>query len=97
MTSKPKAQPVDPTACAPSLHEVASEVKDLAARVDELEQQGAPAPPVPAQPQTAGGNQPAAGPRQLQDVLPDIKDLSDKVGGLEHLSEIVDTLKQAHE
>jgi hypothetical protein len=34
-----------------------------------------------------------AGPTQLQDVLPEVNTLAGKVGGLEHLSEIVDTLK----
>ncbi len=33
----------------------------------------------------------------LQDVLPELNDLSQKVGGLEHLAEIVESLRQANE
>jgi hypothetical protein len=68
---------------------VANATEDLAARVDALEEKVAA-----VQPQMAGTNQPAAGPTSLQAVLPEIKDLSQKVGGLEHLSEIVENLKQ---
>jgi len=74
--------------------EVESDVKDLTARVDDLEQRVGLAPPVPAQSPSAGAIQPPPGPTSLQDVLPQIKDLAEKVGGLEHLSEIIDNLKQ---
>jgi hypothetical protein len=36
-----------------------------------------------------------AGPTCLQDLLPDIKNLADKVGGLERLAAIIENLKQA--
>jgi hypothetical protein len=48
-------------------------------------------------PAATGGSAPQAGPTQLQEVLPAIKDLAEKVGGLDHLSDIVETLKRPKE
>jgi hypothetical protein len=89
-------QPVvpDPSVPTQSVQQQASDIKDLTARVDNLEQRIAVAPPLPAQSKSAGTSQPAPGPTSLQDVLPQIKDLAEKVGGLDHLAEIIDTLKQ---
>jgi hypothetical protein len=101
VTSEPNAEPRTPQTpqgdqatqgpkpTAQNLLQVASKVSDLAARVDELEQIAAAAEPTPV-----GPTQPASGPTLLQDVLPEIKNLSDKVGGMEHLAQIVEILKQ---
>ena len=35
-----------------------------------------------------------ADPSRLQEVLPEIKDLAQKVGGMKHLAEIAETLEQ---
>jgi hypothetical protein len=43
----------------------------------------------------ANANEPEAGPTRLQEVLPKVKDLAEKVGGMESLSGIVETLKKA--
>jgi hypothetical protein len=48
-------------------------------------------PSAPAQPQGAD-NSPEAGDKKLQDVLPEINDVAQKVGGFKKLSEIADTL-----
>jgi hypothetical protein len=45
----------------------------------------------------AGTSTPKAGPTLIEEVLPEIKDLAAKVGGLEHLSDIVETLKKSKE
>ena len=42
-----------------------------------------------------GGNDPQAGENQLQQVLPEITEVAQKVGGFKKLSEIADTLDQA--
>lgn len=42
--------------------------------------------------QDAGVESPA--PDRLQEVLPEIKDLAQKVGGMKHLAEIAETLEQ---
>lgn len=76
-----------------SVQEVASKVNDLAARVNDLEQQVKTVPNVSTVPETGAANQ-SAGPTLLEDVLPDIKKLAEKVGGLERLAELVDTLKR---
>jgi hypothetical protein len=47
-------------------------------------------PSAPAQPQ--GDNAPEAGEMKLQDVLPEINDVAQKVGGFKKLAEIADTL-----
>ena len=91
----PQAQPADraaqgPQPAAQNLQQVASKVSDLTARVDDLEKKADL-----AQPEIVGTNPPAPGPTVLQDVLPEIKSLSEKVGGMDHLSKIVDALKQA--
>jgi hypothetical protein len=39
----------------------------------------------------------AADPNRLQEVLPQIKDLAQKVGGMKKLAEIAETLEQADE
>ena len=92
------AKPVDPVpSVGGGLEAVEGNVKDLAARVDELEQRVAATASLPIQAEATGVAEPAAGPTRLQDVLPDIKELSEKVGGLEQLSRIIDTLKQAKE
>jgi hypothetical protein len=82
------------TGPAQRVQEVATDVNDLTARIDNLEQRIGVAPPLPVQRQSAGTIQPAPGPTSLQEVLPQIKALAEKVGGLEHLSEIIDALKQ---
>jgi hypothetical protein len=38
-----------------------------------------------------------ADPGRLQEVLPEIKDLAQKVGGMKNLAEIAETLEQADE
>jgi hypothetical protein len=53
----------------------------------------APAPPAHTPP-SAETNEPEAGPTRLEEVLPEVKDLAGKVGGMEQLSDIVETLKQ---
>jgi hypothetical protein len=85
-------QPMNPTATGaqPSeqkLQQVANVVSDLSARVDELEQRA-------GNTETAESIPPSCGPTVLQDVLPEIKRLSEKVGGMDQLSKIVDSLKQ---
>lgn len=67
-------------------------VYDRAFQVEHPKQQGAVAPAAGHPPM--GTSDPQAGPTRLQDVLPEINDLAGKVGGLEHLSDIVDNLKQ---
>jgi hypothetical protein len=45
-----------------------------------------------------GAGQTQQGPgdaNRLQEVLPEIKDLAQKVGGMKHLAEIAETLEQA--
>jgi hypothetical protein len=42
-------------------------------------------------------DQPGVGPTRLQDVMSDIKALANKVGGLDQLAEIINTLKQSKE
>jgi hypothetical protein len=79
------------------VREVASDVNDLTARVDDLEQRIGLAAHLSDQPKSAGASQPATGPTSLREVLPQIKELAEKVGGLQHLSEIIDTLKQPQE
>jgi len=68
-------------------------VQGLAARIGELAEKVATAPPAHTPP-SAGANEPEAGPTKLQEVLPEVKDLAGKVGGIKQLSDIVDTLKQ---
>ena len=103
MSNKPQAQPlaahaqpVDPgtpkaQGYVENLQDVSSQVVDLASRVNDVEQKIGS---VTDQLETAGANEPVAGPALLQNVLPDIKKLSEKVGGLQHLAEIVDALRQ---
>jgi hypothetical protein len=79
------------------VHDIGREVQGLAARVGELEEKIAKASPAPAAPPPAGANEPEAGPTRLQEVLPEVKDLAGKVGGLEKLSDIVETLKETKE
>jgi len=82
------------------VHEIGREVQGLATRVGTLEDKVATTPPgfaAPAAPPTARANEPEAVPTRLQEVLPDVKDLAGKVGGLENLSDIVETLKETKE
>jgi hypothetical protein len=81
------------------VHEMGREVQGLAARIGELEEKVTTTPPAATAPSAhtsplADANEPEAGPTRLQEVLPEIKDLAGKVGGLEQLSDIVETLKQ---
>jgi hypothetical protein len=81
------------------VHEIGREVQGLAARIGELAEKVATAPPGATAPSThapppAAANESEAGPTRLQEVLPEVKDLAGKVGGLEQLSDIVETLKQ---
>jgi outer membrane murein-binding lipoprotein Lpp len=85
------AGPAHPPA-AGKLKALESDVRDLSARVEGLEQA------VPTTPEATGGAEgrvAEAGPTCLQDLLPDIKNLADKVGGLERLAAIIENLKQA--
>jgi hypothetical protein len=80
------------------VHQIGREIQGLAARVGELEEKVTGAPPAATAPPAslpAGANQPEAGPTRLQEVLPEVKELAGKVGGLEQLSDIVQTLKEA--
>jgi outer membrane murein-binding lipoprotein Lpp len=78
------------------VHQIGREIQGLAARVGELEEKiTAPPAATASAPLPAGANQPEAGPTRLQEVLPEVKELAGKVGGLEQLSEIVQTLKEA--
>ena len=88
--------PAAPAALGREVHEIGREVQGLAARLGELEEKIAEASPAPAAP-PAGANEPEAGPTRLQEVLPEVKDLAEKVGGLEKLSDIVETLKETKE
>jgi hypothetical protein len=105
--AKPQAQPdaaheapVDPAARpaagGASLHEVRQEVRQLQERIDQIAQSAAPAPqaPVLSDPDL-GANPPAHHP--LQDLLPEIKDLAQRVGGMKELAQIVTTLAQTKE
>jgi hypothetical protein len=92
------------------LQELESEVRDLATKVDTLEQ-AAMAPPSPSDsaaesrqrtdaslaPQTSAGEAPKSPQTRLQDVLPELKNLAQKVGGMEQLAQIIETLKPAKE
>jgi hypothetical protein len=53
-----------------------------------------PVDPVVDTLQGAGVDAPAAGSDCLQEVLPEIKDLAQKVGGMKHLADIAETLEQ---
>jgi hypothetical protein len=84
------------------VHEIGREVQGLAARIGELAEKVATAPPAaPAPsahtPPSAEANEPEAGLTRLQEVLPEVKDLAGKVGGMEQLSDIVNTLKKTKE
>src|SRR5262249_49283574 len=46
---------------------------------------------------TDAAKEAAGGPERLQEVLPTVKDLAAKVGGMDHLSSIVETLKDTKE
>jgi hypothetical protein len=45
----------------------------------------------------AGSTTPQAGPELLQEVLADVKATADKVGGLDRLADLVETLQQSKE
>jgi len=81
------------------VHEIGREAQGLAARIGELAEKvatarpAATAPPAHAPP-SAEANEPEAGPTRLQEVLPEVKDVAGKVGGMKQLSDIVETLKQ---
>jgi hypothetical protein len=80
------------------VQEIGREMQGLAARVGELEQKAATAPrtaTAPAAALPAAANEPEAGATRLQEVLPEVKELAGKVGGLRQLSDIVETLKEA--
>jgi hypothetical protein len=82
------------------VHQMGREVQGLATRVGTLEEKVATTPPgfkAPSAPPTAGANEPETGPTRLQEVLPDVKKLAGKVGGLENLCDIVETLKETKE
>jgi hypothetical protein len=79
------------------VHEIGQEVHGLAHRVGDLEEQVATTPSGATRPQPAGFNEPETGPTRLQEVLPEVRDLARKVGGLEKLSDIVEMLKQPKE
>lgn len=78
---------------AQEVHEIGREVQGLAAWVGELAEKVTTAPPAISL--AAGANEPEASPTRLQEVLPEVKDLAGKVGGMENLSQIVETLKDA--
>jgi outer membrane murein-binding lipoprotein Lpp len=81
-----------PPPSAVKLKELESEVKDLSARVEGLEQV---APTSTPEALGAPSIEAQAGPTCLQELLPEIKNLAEKVGGLERLAAIIDNLKQA--
>jgi hypothetical protein len=58
-----------------------------------------PVDPVAEALQGVGEGKPGQGPAsdstRLQEILPEIKDLAQKVGGMKHLAEIAETLQQA--
>src|SRR4029077_137711 len=59
-------------------------------------QPGSPAAVLPSgRNEPCGSSAAVPGTSQLQDVLPEIKDLAQRVGGMERLCEIVMTLKEA--
>jgi hypothetical protein len=62
-----------------------------------LQKTGLAEPPSPEQLRRAGGVEPADPEHRLQDILPQIKDFAQKVGGLKKLAEIVQTLDQVKE
>ena len=77
------------------VHEIERQVRGLAARVGELEEKvNAPPPGVTPPPRAS---EPEAGPTRLQEVLPEVKDLAGKIGGLKKLSAIIETLKETRE
>jgi outer membrane murein-binding lipoprotein Lpp len=86
-SSRPASRP-----SAVEFKELESEVKDLSARVDGLEQL---APTSTPETHAATSTAAQAGPTCLQELLPEIKNLAEKVGGLERLAGIIDNLKQA--
>jgi outer membrane murein-binding lipoprotein Lpp len=94
-----RAGSLAPAAAASKLNKIESEVHELVARVDDLEQKSTtaepPRPPADVETGAAEPDEPEAGPTRLQEVLPKVKDLAGKVGGLDHLSDIVDTLKES--
>jgi CBS domain-containing protein len=47
--------------------------------------------------QAVGKDQPGGAQHRLQDVLPEVKDVAQKVGGFKHLAEIAETLDQPKE
>jgi hypothetical protein len=80
------------------VQEIGREMQGLAARVGELEEKGATAPPAATAPAPAlpvAANEPEAGSTRLQEVLPEVKELAGKVGGIRQLSDIVETRKEA--
>jgi hypothetical protein len=76
------------------VHEIGDEVHDLSNRVGKLEQRAnAASTTQPTTPVSA----PSTGSPCLGEVLPKVKDLAGKVGGMEKLSEIVEELKETQE
>jgi hypothetical protein len=72
--------------------------------MDTTQRAQAPLPTAHAQPidpvagaLQAGADEAAADPNRLQEVLPEIKDLAEKVGGMKNLADIAETLEQADE
>jgi hypothetical protein len=59
-----------------------------------LQEAGLAQPPYDAQLQAAGKDQPGDAQQRLQKVLPEIKDVAQKVGGFKQLAEIAETLDQ---
>src|SRR5262249_29044924 len=85
---RPAAPSPGPPPPARKLREIESALDDLSARVDDLEQA-----PLPAGATASSAKAPEPSPKCLQELLPEIKNLAAKVGGLERLAAIVNTLK----
>jgi hypothetical protein len=73
------------------LHEIHRQLQDLAARVEALERLFQAQPQQPA----TATQPPTTGQTTLQQVLPEIKEVAQKVGGFKQLGELASTLGQA--
>ena len=93
VTYDSSASPRQPEASHPQPVDPGSLPEEALAGVGELEEQVTTAPP--AAPLPVGATEPVASPTRLQEVLPEVKDLAGKVGGLDKLSDILETLKDA--
>ncbi len=101
------AESVDPAARTSgggtTLHEVRREVQELQERIDQIAQTASAPPPAaktaPPAPVVSdpdlGANPPSRHP--MQEILPEINNLAQRVGGMKALAQIVVTLAQTKE